>query len=264
MARGEMFTNTNPAGGIAGINVELNEDEIRGIRAGQRWGGGADWQHALPDITVNPIAKAMAFGARDGLAWILTKGYMVGGSTVGATNRSAASMQVAEMGESPFGNGRGYAVYEGADYTKYIRTGTPPQAKPPIGAIKAWIVAKGMGSFEANAPPSADSIRGSAMEYVRRQRSHEDALTRLARRISFGIAKKGTSTQHKPMHPGGQRRFDYVDYAVRKLRMLDQLYAALVTKFPYINHVLVGYLRTGKWNKDSVFNRIRLKSFKPR
>lgn len=247
-----LFRNTNPIKGEALVNIELDKKELQGILAG-------NFKEAANDMVVNPLAKAMAFGAREGLSWILSKNYQVAGRTVGASEASSVSLGVSEMAASPFGNGKGYAVYEGSPKTIYIRTGTPPQKVPPISEIKAWIVDKGMGNFSQNAIMPASLQGMSAQQFIQQQRSTNDALTKLAWRIAMGIKKRGTSIWHKPMYPGGQKRFDYVVYAVKKLKMLDQLAVFLYPYFPHINKVVVGYLKTGRWDKDSVFRRIKIK-----
>ena len=67
---------------------------------------------------------------------------------------------------------------------------------------------------------------------------------------------------HKPLYPGNARRYDYVRYAVVKLRMIDQLFAVLKqTQLPFLERILVQYLRTGKWNEGSAYAAIKPKKF---
>jgi hypothetical protein len=246
MATGNwMSYNPKPAQGWATIGVKFDTKDITGLLKG-------DHNLAIPGLTTDPMAKAMAFGAREGLSYILSRGYRIAGRTVAATETASKTMDVAEMAASPFGNGRGYAVYEGSSKTIYIRTGSPPQGRPPISVIKEWIVAKGLSSFESNSP--------SPLEHNTRWR---DGITQLAWRIAMGIKKRGTSTWHKPMYPSNSRRFDYVGFAVKKLRMLDELFSMLQASFPELNKLLVGYLRSGKWNANSAFTKIKLKNYRP-
>lgn len=246
-----LFINTNPIGGKAFIDVRIDFSECQGLVNG-------DFATMSKEAIVGPMCKFMALGSREGLSEILSPRSKIGGIQVGTTGVASANLSVAEMTGSSFGaQGESYAVFEGPyPQNKYIRTGTPPQRPPPMEKIRAWIIAKGLQHFQNNM-----QLQQGFNPTPRRQT--RDPIIDFAYRIQHGIARRGTSVAHKPLYPAGQKRFDYVVFAVKKLKMVDQLWTYLKQNgMPQANKVLVGFLRTGKWDKNSAFSKIKTKKFK--
>jgi hypothetical protein len=235
------------------LNIKLTQEEIKGLRDPDRFA------EAAYENIIGPVTKYLAHGARHGLSELLNSYSIKGGVGVRATGTAAKNLFVGGYREGPISY-RAHFVYEG-NLTKanlFIRRGTAGGKMPPIPNILAWMQAKGTGNFITPSPnryrPPAGRLGAGSPTTGR-----TDPLTRVAWAIARSITKKGTAVSHKPLYPGGQKRFDYVTYAVEKLKMIHKLYQVLsATELPFLNRVLVAYLRTGRLNRGTGYRGIRL------
>lgn len=214
---------------------------------------------AVNDVYVSQATKYMAWGAAKGLGYLLSR--RVNGIKVSATGKSAVNLFVAALHGGGL-HADSHAVYEGniTSGNYYIRAGSPPQKQPPMQKILAWMQAKGMGEFSGAS--SAPLLTGGTPASKRgfKGKSNQSDAERIAWGIAKTIAKKGTSTAHKPLFPGNQRRYDYVAYAVQRLNMVNELFKQLEKQgLPRLHSTMVGYWKTGRWNKGGSFNQMRPK-----
>lgn len=228
----------------------------------------AEWQgfldagraaQAVTDVYLEPAAKFMALGSRMGLSKLLEG--RIAGVSVKASGRSARNLFVARLS----GGGlhvAAHAVYEGnlTSGNYFIRAGSRP-ARPRMQTILNWMMSKGMGNFTQANYPNWPALQGSPQLGPGGGSSNaRSEAEKIAWAIAGSIKKKGTSVTHKPLFPGGQKRYDYVTFAVRKLRMLDILFSQLRAQgLPGLHRVMVGYWKTGRYNKNSAYNSIRPK-----
>lgn len=228
------------------VDVTLNTNQIKGLMKPEAF------KNVANEDILDPITQALAFGSREYLSRLLSRGNAVSGVVVGASGASSKNLFVGKMAGTPFAP-VAHFVYEGTvtKANKFIRTGTsgkmhvkkavadadpdkyPRKSKgvkgiPPMQRIRLWISIKGPGNFAMNPGES---------------------IERLAWRIAVGIKKRGTSTAHKPLYPTNARRFDYVRYAVEKSPMLPRLYAELRTALPGAEETMVTYFRSGMRTK---------------
>lgn len=236
----------------------------------------AEWQgfldevraaKALEDIYVEPATKYLAIAARDKLSLMLLN--RVQGISVTATGVAATNLFVARL-EGGGLHGASHVVYEGsathANY--YMRAGTPPpkgrkkkgrggNIRIPVQNIMDWIREKGLANLTQLSAPLPSNTSSSPSSNLSLKRS---AVERLAWAIAGGISKRGTSVGHKPLFPGNQKRFDYVTYAVKKAKILDDIYREFTaTGLPQLHKIMVGFWKTGRYDKKSAYRTVRPK-----
>lgn len=226
------------------MNVHMDETEIKGLRD---MGKVPD---AAYNIIVGPITKYLATGSRNALKVLLAPGTRINGVSVGASGMAAENIFVGEFNPGPVSY-TGHFVYEGA-YTKanyFIRTGTPPDKSRsvPINKIKGWLITKGIRPVNITVGNPQLPRRSGASNRLQ-------TVTEQAFAIAAGIRKRGTSVSHKPLYPGGQKRFDYVAFAVMKLKMIDHLYGTLRGMgFTNLHRMFNMYLKTGRYDRGSAY-----------
>lgn len=236
--------------GLADIHVTLDTSEIRGLHDPNTF------LNATYATVVGPATKFLAYGAQEGLKTLLG-GASVKGYVVKASGESSENLGIGAFSEGAATH-KGHFVYEGGrtQGNKFIRegsTGGKNRPTPPPFAIGAWLLRK--GGFNFSYKPISAQISGGTSISKGRTEMQEQVW-----RIVKGIQKRGTSTMHKPLYPGNARRYDYVRYAVVKLRMIDQLFAVLSkTELPMLNRILIKYLRTGRYNEGSAYASIKVK-----
>ena len=244
------------------IDIKFEKAEWEGFK------DAAKAAAAMTDILVEPGTKFLALGAQAGLSELLR--HKVSGVKIEASGMSARNLFVARL-EGGGLHAASHAVYEGnlTSGNYYIRSGTPP-ARPPITKILWWMMDKGLGNFSPQMPVSRPLLQPTNNHYSRdnyastavKSVKRSDAEN-IAGAIAGNIKKKGTAVSHKPMFPGGQKRYDYVTYAVRRLHMIDQLYGYLTRDgIPELSKIMVGFWKTGRWNKGSAYNRVKPKKVK--
>jgi len=216
----------------------------------------AEWQgflnlpraaKAINDVYVAPAAKYMAIGAKNMLMAILRS--PEGGISVTASGASARNLFVARLSGGGL-HGDSHAVYEGplTSGNYFMRAGSRP-AHPPVSMILQWLRDKNLGHHSPHGAPALGPGR-----LMSRRNPEKDA----AWAISKAIAKKGTSTAHKPLFPGGQRRYDYVGYAVQKKKILNTLKLKFASAgILEVHNVMVGFWKTGRYNKNSAYKMVR-------
>ena len=222
-------------------------------------------EQAMKDIYVAPATKFLALAAKEGLSALLSS--KVGGLSVEASGMSARNLFVARLAGGGL-HEDSHAVYEGAltSGNYFIRAGGKA-ARPPLEKILWWMMDKGMGNFSPQIAPSRPLLQPTTNRYTRDNHASTSVKSikrsdaeNIAWAISTHIKKYGTSTYHKPLYPGGQKRYDYVGYAVKRLRMLDQLYGLLTREqLPQLSKIMVGFWKTGRWNKGSAYQMVKPK-----
>ncbi len=226
----------------------------------------AEWQgfldasrarKAVTDVYLSPATKFMALGASAGLKALLSG--RVGGISVKASGKSSKNLFVARLSGGGL-HGDSHAVYEGpiTSGNYYIRAGSRP-GRPRVQNIMNWMMDKGMSNFTTsyNSPPQSGAPRLTPGQPSNKRSDLEE----IAWAIAGSIAKKGTSVAHKPLYPGGQKRYDYVTFSVVKLKMLSILFSKLRAEgLPGLHKIMVGYWKTGRYNANSAYTTTRPKT----
>lgn len=222
-------------------NVELDVKlDVSGMKT---MVGQWDFSNAMNNTLISPAVALMAAYSRKKLSEELS---WSGWSQVAASGKSSRNLFIAKIKGFGALSDASYAIYEG-DVTKantIMRMGGKPQGRPPVQTIKAWIYQKGLSRF--GSAVSNIVQRGTSMNRA------ANPVEELAWAISGGIAKKGTSMDHKRLYPKGQKRFDYVAYMVQQRGMLKDA-AKEVAQDMHVRYwpAFVAYLRTGKHGNKS-------------
>jgi hypothetical protein len=222
-------------------NVELDVKlDVSGMKT---MVGQWDFSEAMNNTLVSPAVALMAAYSHRKLTEELS---WSGWSQVAASGKSSRNLFVAKVKGVGSLSDASYAIYEGdvTNANAIMRLGGKKQKRPPVQTIKAWIYQKGLSRF-GNAIQTIVQT-GTSMNRA------ANPVEELAWRISGGIARKGTSVDHKRLYPKGQKRFDYVAYMVQQRGMLKEAakevtYDLGLTRWPSF----VAYLRTGKHGKGS-------------
>lgn len=176
-----------------------------------------------------PATLYLALKAKDWLTILLgTTKYV----NVRATGKASANIKVGQILGTAF-TFPASIIYEGelTESNKYIRMGTQKHM-PPHDPIVRWLLYKGIQPRQ----PS--------------RRNHRGAYNEAAWAIRGNIKKYGTAVSHKPLYPGGQKRYDYVRDAINR-GMLREVFSDASGMFGVLQGTLIGYLKTGRRGQGS-------------